>query len=739
MLQLRETLSREKQRQRVRRRIVEQQLHHSEQRLRDITNAIPGIVFEYVVRSDRQQGFTYISDGSLDIYGLSPEHIIEDPNRLWALVPLSEIQRVREAFRETLLKHKPLRLDHRIWFPEDDLRWLRIRGDANLDAEGNTILRGIILDITAQKQAEEAQRISEEGFRKMFEEHSSIMLLIDPPTGLLLDANPAASQFYGYTRDELKQRKVSDLNTLRPEQVHGHLQEATAKGRRFFQFPHRLANGEVRLVEVHTSVIRTLQGEMLFSIIHDATERITAQRELAEEREHLALRIEERTAALRLANEKLQQSAKLKDEFLANISHELRTPLNAVLSMSEILLERIFGELNEKQASYLRVIQQSGRHLLALINDLLDLSRMEQKQFHLELKRFDVYELCVSSIEMIQQIAHNKEQEIVFTCELPPKQRMLEADELRIRQILVNLLSNAVKFTPKGRKIGLQIEGAPPYKTVKFTVWDEGVGIPPHEQQRLFQPFTQLQSGLDRPHEGSGLGLYLVQRLAELHKGQVILESEGIPGQGTRFHIILPMSQERPQQNKSNDKIATLSSSHQVPTYTQARPHKTKQSATLQKQLTAQESPPPTEDKGPTEASIGFLLTQPHKKHKPLLEAFQKQQMTLMIAPPNDRLFYLAQASPPHFLLLESAELPKIPQHFFEDINQDLFLRTCCLLLLHHPQAPQPNLPKLERIHVHQMEIPAPLDQLSPEQQEELAQKLQEKRSEMLQRQTSRR
>ncbi len=687
MQRLRETLSHEKQRQRQKRRIVEQQLFHSEQKLRDITHAVPGVVFEYILASDGTQGFTFLSNGTTALYGYAPEEILEEPARLWSHVPLSDIQLVREALRDTLRDLAPLRMDHRISGRDGTLRWLRVRGSAHRDGEGKTVLRGIVLDITPQKQAEEARRISEEGFRKMFEEHSSIMLLIEPQTARLLDVNPAAARFYGYSREILRQRKISDLNALPPLEVKRLLQEAANQGRHFFQFPHRLADQSIRQVEVHTSMIRTLQGEMLFSIIHDVTERISAQKQLAHEREQLALRIEERTAALRLANEKLQQAAKMKDEFLANISHELRTPLNAVLSISEILLARIFGELHEKQADYLRIIQESGKHLLSLINDLLDLSRLEQKHFDLDYVRLDACDTCRSSIDMIQALARNKDQVVLFSCSLAKKQREIFADERRLRQILVNLLSNAVKFTPKGGRLGVELPANPPPEMVQFTVWDEGIGIPPSEQTRLFQPFTQLQSGLDRPHEGSGLGLYLVQRLTELHQGYVQIESTGILGQGTRVHLFLPTSIKRPISPPSSQRSGSylgFSSHVSEPSLVPfANPlQKPQTSATFHAENVSLDYP-------------AFLITTPHRRYQSCLAALHQQQIPTLLVPPSEDVFYLAKVAPPIAIFLDVREPEAISTAFLASLARDRSVRLCTIFLMIPPDTPPPTLPSL--------------------------------------------
>lgn len=270
--------------------------------------------------------------------------------------------------------------------------------------------------------------------------------------------------------------------------------------------------------------------------LRNVTRRRLAEEALVEERTLLARRVDEQTADLRRANAELARAARMKDEFLANMSHELRTPLNTILGLSEALQEQVYGTLHERQVRALRNIEESGRHLLALINDILDVSKIEAGKLILEPKPVDVESLCQSSLGLVRQIAYKKQIEICYTPD--PAVTILQADERRLKQILVNLLSNAVKFTPEGGKIGLDVVGDPQKEWVSFAVSDSGVGIAEADIQRLFQPFVQLDSRLARHHEGSGLGLALVYRMAELHGGSVSVSSE--IGCGSRFTVTLP-------------------------------------------------------------------------------------------------------------------------------------------------------------------------------------------------------
>src|SRR5690349_869484 len=257
---------------------------------------------------------------------------------------------------------------------------------------------------------------------------------------------------------------------------------------------------------------------------------------LEAERNQLAQRVDERTADLSRANSNLARALRVKDEFLASMSHELRTPLNAILGLSESLAEQTAGPLNEKQQRYIKTIGESGNHLLSLINDILDLARIEASEIVLNIAEVDLKQACQASVRLISELALKKGQQVKL--EIDEGIGTIWVDERRLKQILVNLLSNAVKFTPSGGSIGLVVRGDPQEKRVTFTVWDNGIGIRESDLARLFQPFVQLDSGLAREATGTGLGLALVAQMVRLHGGSVSVESQ--PGEGSRFIVTLP-------------------------------------------------------------------------------------------------------------------------------------------------------------------------------------------------------
>ncbi|MFM8322174.1 MAG: response regulator [Chloroflexota bacterium] len=252
--------------------------------------------------------------------------------------------------------------------------------------------------------------------------------------------------------------------------------------------------------------------------------------------EELEQRVAERTAELTAANHELQRAHRAKNEFLANMSHELRTPLNGILGISEVMLEHIYGPLNEKQEKSLQLIESSGQHLLGLINDVLDLSKVEAGKIDLNHELVDVEEICQASLVFVKQSAMKKAIRVQF--ERHPAARKITADPKRLKQVLVNLLSNAVKFTPNGGRVALTVTPDEGYTALQFTVIDNGIGISDENQARLFKPFEQIDSSLNRQQDGTGLGLALVKRLVDLHGGAIQVTSQ--VGQGSSFSVSLP-------------------------------------------------------------------------------------------------------------------------------------------------------------------------------------------------------
>jgi len=231
----------------------------------------------------------------------------------------------------------------------------------------------------------------------------------------------------------------------------------------------------------------------------------------------------------------LEAASRHKSEFLANMSHELRTPLNAVIGFSEVLLQRMFGELNDKQDEYLKDIYASGQHLLSLINDILDLSKIEAGRMELAPAPFHLPSALENAVTLVKERAARHG--IALELHIDPALGEVTGDERKIKQILLNLLSNAVKFTPEGGRISLKAGRRD--SAVEISVTDTGIGIAPEDQAAIFEEFRQVGSD-ERKREGTGLGLTLAKKFVELHGGRLWVESE--PGRGSTFTFTLPVT-----------------------------------------------------------------------------------------------------------------------------------------------------------------------------------------------------
>lgn len=281
-------------------------------------------------------------------------------------------------------------------------------------------------------------------------------------------------------------------------------------------------------------------------ITHDITVRKQADQQLRQANEQLA--------TINLA---LSRATRLKDDFLANMSHEFRTPLNTILGMAEGLRKGVFGPINECQSETIETIERSGKHLLELINDILDLAKIEAGKLELQVSEISAKDLCTASLSFVQQMAAQKN--IHLDLDIPNQVGKIQVDERRMRQVLINLLSNGIKFTPESGSVILRVyleseedrstssEAAVAYPLSSsspylcFSVSDTGIGITPENLNLLFQPFIQLDSSLDRQYTGTGLGLALVKQIVEWHGGHITVDSQ--VNQGSCFTVCIPYTE----------------------------------------------------------------------------------------------------------------------------------------------------------------------------------------------------
>jgi PAS domain S-box-containing protein len=408
------------------------------------------------------------------------------------------------------------------------------------DATGSVIgAMAVYADITAQKQAEqEIIRLNKSLERRVLESETRYQQIVElAEEGIwVIDheakttyVNQAMVRMLGYTESEMLGCPIFDFISDTNYKNNSCDLITFGKHTEVERWEQKLKTAQGKEIWVYMSVSPALdeQGQMLKSyiLVYDITERKEAEKSLRESNERISL-----------VNAELARATRLKDEFLASMSHELRTPLNAILGLSEALQEEVYGSLTVKQRRSLGTIEQSGKHLLELITEILDLSKIESGKMELQIAPTSVENLCALSLSFVRQQAHQKN--LILTSKFVQPLGLIEVDERRIRQVLVNLLSNAVKFTPDGGEVSLEVAVNRDAELIEMSVTDTGIGIAAADINKLFMPFVQLDSSLSRRYAGTGLGLALVQRLVELHNGKVTLVSQ--QGKGSCFTVSLP-------------------------------------------------------------------------------------------------------------------------------------------------------------------------------------------------------
>ncbi len=391
-----------------------------------------------------------------------------------------------------------------------------------LEINGETVIQGILRDIRERQQAERALRLSENRFRRVFDSNVVGMMFTNFE-GEITDANDRFLSMIGYTKEELNAGLINWVK-ITPQEHRQKDLDAIAHLKQY----DSIAPWEKVYLHKDGHPVSVLIGVAMLSMIEQTSVCVVVDISDRKEAE----------AKLQKTNQDLIRATRLKDEFLANMSHELRTPLNAILGMTEGLQERIFGEINPKQSHALSTVENSANHLLSLINDILDVAKIESGQIELTYSSVAIAPLCASSLAFIKQPSLKKQLQLIT--QIPPLLPNLWIDERRIRQVLINLLNNAVKFTPEGGTITLTVSPITDNQQsfLRIAITDTGIGVAPENIDRLFQPFVQIDSALNRQYAGTGLGLALVKQIIELHGGKVGLTSE--LGRGSCFTLDLP-------------------------------------------------------------------------------------------------------------------------------------------------------------------------------------------------------
>ncbi|MGZ6236253.1 MAG: PAS domain-containing sensor histidine kinase [Syntrophales bacterium] len=474
-----------------------------------ILDSVPALIFY----KDKENRFIRVNRALAEIMGLSKEQL--ESKSLFEIYPREQAEAVWNDDKKVIASGKPKiniieSIDTgkgRRWFETDKIPYR--------DAQGNIVgIIGFALDITERELAENELRSSEERYRSIFQRSHATTLLIDPDTGEIVDANPAACRYYGHTLAQLKKMKIMDINTLTREQVVQEMELAKSEQRNHFVFSHRLANGEVRHVEVFSGPIELGGRHLLYSIVHDITARRQAQMELAE-----------RTAQLEAANKEL-------DSFSYSVAHDLRAPLRAIDGYARMILKRHGDKFGEDALNKFNIIRSNTQMMGQLIDDLLALSRLGRK--HLSLTLLDM-DALVRDVWKEMQGMHPERKMVMIVNSVPPGY----GDRALIKQVYINLLSNAVKFTKNKDTAHIETGGYCDGNEFVYYVRDNGAGFDMEYHDRLFDVFQRLHSA--DAFEGTGVGLAIVQRITYRHGGRVW--AEGKVDEGATFYFSLPSSQ----------------------------------------------------------------------------------------------------------------------------------------------------------------------------------------------------
>ena len=449
---------------------------------------------------------------------------------------------VPEALRNAHLRHRSQYLNQPVTRPMGSgLKLEARRKDGSLfpveislspvKSSTGSRVTAIIRDVTERKKLEESQRVAEQRFRLMIETVKDYAIFTLDPEGRVVTWNAGAQRINQYTSEEIigkhfssfympEERDAKPAEALKIVRATGRFEEEAWRVRK---------NGSVFWANVVITAVRDPAGDIVgfVKVTRDLTDRKQAEDQLHAVQEKYIHQLE-------LRNREAEEANQLKTEFLANMSHELRSPLHTVIGFAELLAEETEGPLSEKQKRFLGHIHNDSLHLLDLINDLLDLTKIEAGKLELRQEVFPIGAVIEEAVSSVRPRAMAKSVEIRTELFIATA---VYADRLRFKQILHNLLTNATKFTPDGGQIW--IEAAPRDRFAEISVSDTGIGIPQDQHQAVFDKFYQVRTATQGGPKGTGLGLAITRRLVEQHGGRIWLKSE--PGNGSRFTFTIPL------------------------------------------------------------------------------------------------------------------------------------------------------------------------------------------------------
>ena len=482
--------------------------------------------YELLIAASGQLAYEYdVSTGHMiwgahleEVLGYSPDEMRGGIAQWGEVIHPEDRDKVLRMLKIAERYLTPFDAQYRFRHRDGAYRWIHDRGNFTTDGHGKAgCMIGMMQDITARRQSDKELQESEARYHSLFKKNQAAMLMIDPETAMIVDANLGACVFYGYPYEKMLKLKITDINTLPAGEVKAEMQRALTEQHRHFYYQHRLANGQIRDVEVYSGPLFMHGKQLLYSIIHDVTER-----KLAEE-------------ALRQSNEQLRELNSQKNEFLGMAAHDLRNPI-AVIQNSSLILSRYSSEnLSDKQKEFLKKIYDTSKFMLELLNSLLDISKIESGKLELEISKNNYPDFIRKNIEFNRFFATEKSISIdsVLSDDIPP----VDFDKNKIEQVLNNLISNAIKYSHPNTTIRVEVLKDKDFVVTK--VIDQGQGIPENELPHVFKPFQKASTKPTAGEKSTGLGLAIVKKIVEGHQGTIGVESE--VGKGSTFFYRLPL------------------------------------------------------------------------------------------------------------------------------------------------------------------------------------------------------
>jgi len=509
------------------RKMAQLALEDTKTRLDQTADNIPGIVFRYIAHADGRHTAPSMSSKVKPMFGVDVEEVFHDASGLWNWIDEEDKARKQIALKYSADNLTRFSEQYRVYPPGQPERWYHSIGLPTRLENGDVMWEGVALDITESKKIELALVEAQSKLKRISNNIPGVIYRFTQHTDGKMVVNYISSQcreLFEVEPEEMCESVENFFKRVHPEDVECILSKihTSAETLQPFKIEYRVQLPENGLCwrEDIAQPTRLENGDTVWDgFVIDCTERKKAE----------------------IENNALAKAKKIKDEFLATMSHELRTPLNAILATTEGLQLGVFGQISEKQRDSLEIVEQSGLHLLELIDEVLDLAKIEAEQMNLELSKVNLLHLCESSFQLVSRLAEQKN--IQLNLNVPWNLPEFQADEKRLRQVLINLLSNAVKFTPEAGRVDVEARlfqpvDQSPDQTLRISVTDTGIGIDEERQADLFQPFVQVESALNRNYPGTGLGLALVKKFVELHGGGIKVKSE--LGAGSCFTVELP-------------------------------------------------------------------------------------------------------------------------------------------------------------------------------------------------------